>query len=121
MEINPISSSLIQQTQHKKDEVDAKTFENILKQAQKSKDQEKLQKACKEFESVFLNMLLKNMRNTVQESGFIQKSNAREIFESMLDEKIAQEATKGPGIGLAQQIYKQLSHNIKANTIDENI
>ncbi|WZL73632.1 rod-binding protein [Clostridiaceae bacterium 35-E11] len=121
MEINPIATSLIQQTQQKKSEVDGDAFENILKQAQETQDKKKLQEACKQFEAVFLSMLMKDMRSTVQDGGLMPKSNAREIFESMLDEKIAQEATKGPGIGLAQQMYKQLSRNIKINTIDENI
>lgn len=100
-----------------KEEVQGEQFKAVLEKAQENKDEKKLMKACKDLESVFVNMLLKNMRATVQSDGFIPKSYERETFEGMLDEQIAETIGKGQGMGLAQQMYKQLSRN----TVNRNI
>lgn len=78
-------------------------------------NQKNLKQACEQFEEYFLNMMLKNMRDTVETSSLTEKSNGRQIFEEMLDEKIAANMANGRGIGLANNIYKQLSKNIKIN------
>ncbi|SHI60873.1 Rod binding protein [Geosporobacter subterraneus DSM 17957] len=103
---------------NKKEEVKTEEFKNLLEQAQKSQDEKKLMDACRQFESVFINMLLKNMRNSIPEGGFIEKSYPREIFEGMFDEKMADEVSKGQGIGLAKQMYSQLSRTMKIKKID---
>ena len=72
-------------------------------------DPEKLMEVCKDFESIFLNMMLKQMRRTIPESDLVEKSFAREMYESMQDEELAKEMSRGQGIGLAQELYKQLS------------
>ncbi|MCD5413753.1 MAG: rod-binding protein [Clostridiales bacterium] len=70
-----------------------------------------LLEACKQFEAIFLNMMLQQMRSTVGTGGLTEKSQAREIFESMKDEKMTEEmAIDGGGIGLAKQLYQQLSN-----------
>ena len=81
-------------------------------QTRYKEDPEKLMEVCKQFESVFLNMMLKQMRATVAEGGLTEKSHGREIFESMQDEKLADEISKGNGVGLAQFLYKQMQRQI---------
>jgi flagellar protein FlgJ len=83
-----------------------------LEEAQQTKDEKKLKDACRQFESIFITMLLKNMRNTIPEGGYLQKSYPRQVFESMMDEKIAEEITKDHGMGLGQQLYKQLAKTV---------
>ncbi|MFT9495702.1 rod-binding protein [Anaerosolibacter sp.] len=104
--------------QYQKVESQTEPFKSMLDKAQsddkdKTQDEKKLMQACKDLESVFVNMMFKNMRATVPSDGFIEKSFGRETFESMLDEEIAKTIGKGQGVGLAQQMYKQLSRNIK--------
>lgn len=72
-------------------------------------DKERLLEACREFEAIFLNMMLKQMRSGVSESDFIEKSHARGIFEEMHDEELAKAMAQGRGVGLAQQLYQQLT------------
>jgi len=100
-------------TNLKNPETNLKSFEDVLKAAQQSKDSVKLKAACEQFEAVFIQMMMKNMRNTVQDGGFIEKSYAREMFEGMFDEEIAKEVAKGQGIGISQMMYDQLSQSIK--------
>ncbi|AOY75595.1 rod-binding protein [Clostridium formicaceticum] len=80
-----------------------------------TEDPKKLMEACKEFEAIFLNMMMQQMRRTVTEDSFIEKSYGREIYEGMQDEEIAKEMARGEGIGLAKQLYQQLSRNIKTS------
>ncbi|MDQ1318115.1 MAG: peptidoglycan hydrolase FlgJ [Candidatus Poribacteria bacterium] len=74
----------------------------------KGNDDVKMRGVCQEFESVFVSYLLKSMRKTVQNNaegdGF-----SREVYTSMMDEEIAKVVAKGPGIGLADTLYRQLS------------
>ncbi|OGO79593.1 MAG: hypothetical protein A2Y23_09495 [Clostridiales bacterium GWB2_37_7] len=87
-------------------------FEEILKQAQEEKDEKKLMEASKNLEAVFVNMMFKQMQNTVPKSGLTDGGMGEETFKDMLFEKYAEEATKGSGLGLAQIIFKQLSKNL---------
>lgn len=98
--------------------VKEESFERILEASMDAKDQKKLLASCQQFEAIFIQMMLKNMRSPANEEGFIQKSFAREIFEGMHDEKIAKEMAKGQGIGLAEQLYKQLSKQMKSKNIE---
>jgi len=94
-------------------------FKKILNNAMESQDQEKLKKACEDFEAIFVNMLLKSMKNTVDEGGLTKKSHAREMFEGMLNEEMASSIAKGRGIGIAEILYDSLSNeNKKGSQLD---
>ena len=69
-----------------------------------------LQKACKEFESLFLNQLLTSMRKTIPKSDLMGKeaSQEKEMYESMMDQEMAKSWSQGDGIGLANVLYQQL-------------
>jgi len=76
-----------------------------------TEDPKKLMEVCKEFESIFINMILKQSRSEISADGLTEKSYAREMFEEMQDEEMAQSMAKGKGVGLAQELYKQLSRS----------
>lgn len=73
---------------------------------------QQLKKACQQFESIFLYYLLQKMRDTVPKEGFFEQGVSYDIIQSMHDEALAEELSKGGGLGLADQIYKQLSKYI---------
>lgn len=77
------------------------------------KKKKELMKACQDFESIFLNIMLQEMRNTVPKDELTEQSLGKDIFESMLYEKYADEMAKSNSIGLAKIIYDQLSKNLK--------
>lgn len=81
---------------------------SIIESKNKGNDDIKMREVCQEFESVFVSYLLQSMRKTVQNNaegdGF-----SREVYTSMMDEEIAKIVAKGPGIGLADTLYRQLS------------
>jgi peptidoglycan hydrolase FlgJ len=81
---------------------------SMIESKKKGTDDIKMREACQEFESVFVTYLLQSMRKTVQNNaegdGF-----SREVYTSMMDEEIAKVISKGPGIGLADSLYRQFS------------
>ena len=54
-----------------------------------TQQQTKLRKACADFESLFLNYMLKSMRSSVPEGGITGGSEEGRMFQSMFDEKLA--------------------------------
>lgn len=86
-----------------------KSKENI----EKTREQKELLKACQQFESIFTNILMKEMRETVGDSSLTKKSRGREIFQSMYDEKLSDAISSGDnGIGIAKMLYNQMKNNI---------
>lgn len=120
MKIDPISS-INDINGIKMDTSRSKTdsFQQALEAAQKSGDKEKLLAACQDFEALFIQMMFKSMRNTIPKDGLIPKSFSQEVFEEMLDEELSKKMAKGQGIGLAQEIYKQLSRNLGSASAEE--
>lgn len=87
------------------------SFKNALEKAMETQDEKELKEACQEFEGYYLQQLFKEMRKTVPEGSFLEKSQGREIFEDMLYEEYAKDISKGNGVGLSDMLYKQLSKN----------
>ena len=95
------------------------TMTNTLQQAQlqakrtegprDSKYLSQLQKVSKDFESIFLSYMLKQMRKTVPEDPIFGNSNAKDIFQDMYDDATSRDLSKAGGIGLASILYKQLA------------
>ena len=74
-----------------------------------------LKETCCELESLFINYLLKEMRQTIDKSGFISGGKAEEIYTSMLDTHMAKQLAHKGGIGLSSIFMEQLSKGYKQN------
>lgn len=83
-------------------------FEAALKKAAESGDQTALKKACQDFESIFVQMVFKNMRSMETADPLIEKSQAQEIFEGMLDEELSKKVSSVGGMGIADMLFNQL-------------
>ena len=68
-----------------------------------------LEKACQEMESIFLNYLLKEMRNTINKSGLINGGTAENIYTGMLDTEMSKVISERGGIGLSKILQDQLA------------
>ena len=79
-----------------------------VKSAAAGQADRQLQAACRDMESLFLSYLLKEMRATVDKSGFIDGGKAEEIFTSLLDVEYSKQMSSTGGIGLASILLKQL-------------
>lgn len=115
MEIGGINNNYVNNSiDTAKNKVSDEDFEKKLQSAMDKKDDKELKKVCQEFEGLMLNMLYKQMKATVPKSDLLPADTGREIFESMLDDKLVEESSKSRNLGLADILYKQLSRQMEA-------
>lgn len=69
-----------------------------------------VRKAATQFEAMFLQMVLKSMRDAMPQSGLTQDSSSQ-MYTGMLDSQLSQKMA-GKGMGLAEVLTKQLSKQI---------
>jgi flagellar protein FlgJ len=82
--------------------------QSISKERSGSQKDDALRKACKDFESLFTNELLKSMRRTIEKCDLFHGGQAEEIYESLLDMELSKSmADTGPN-SIAAQLYDQL-------------
>jgi flagellar protein FlgJ len=81
-----------------------------LKNQSRNAPEASLKTAAKQFEGVFLNMMLKSMRDTVPQDG-PGNSQQTKMFQGMLDEQYASALSQGRGLGLADMIVRQFKAN----------
>ncbi|MFZ2525928.1 MAG: flagellar assembly peptidoglycan hydrolase FlgJ [Candidatus Ferrigenium altingense] len=89
--------------------LDTQSLEQLRAQAKHSPDQA-LKAAAQQFESVFLNMMLKSMREATPQDGMFESEQTK-MFTGMLDQQLAQ-SMSSRGVGLADIMVKQLSLNM---------
>jgi peptidoglycan hydrolase FlgJ len=68
----------------------------------------KLHDVANMYEQHFIREMMKQMRSTVSEGGFIKANNAEKIFQEQLDDQYADQWQKSGGIGFSKIIYDQL-------------
>jgi flagellar protein FlgJ len=78
-----------------------------LKQSAKTGSPEALKGAATQFESMFINMMMKSMRDATPQDGMLDSQETK-TFTSMLDQQMSQKLAKR-GIGLADVLVRQLS------------
>ncbi|MFP4363294.1 MAG: rod-binding protein [Spirochaetia bacterium] len=87
--------------------------QQVLDQGQRSAArQEELMNACEQFESIFIKQMLDSMRDTVPETGMMDGGMGEDVFEDMLYDEYAQSMTQNGRLGLARQLYDQLSNYV---------
>ena len=69
--------------------------------------QEALGEVARQFETIFLKMMLKSMRDTVPESELMDNDKTR-FYQSMYDDQISLDLSKRGDLGLAQMIVNQM-------------
>jgi flagellar protein FlgJ len=74
-----------------------------------AEDSKGLKQACNEFESLFIQHMLQQMRKTVPKNGLFNGGNAEDIYTSMLDGEMARRMSRNGGIGLSSVVYGRLA------------
>lgn len=87
---------------------DSKSLDG-LKQSSKDNSPEALKAAAKQFEALFMNMMLKSMRQAGGQDGPFDNEQSK-MYTSMLDQQLSQNMANR-GMGLADALVRQLSSN----------
>jgi flagellar protein FlgJ len=78
-----------------------------LKQSAKANSPDALKGAATQFEAMFLNMMLKSMRESGGQDGMLDSQDSK-TYTSMLDQQMSQTLAKR-GIGLADMLVRQMT------------
>ncbi len=86
--------------------------------AQFKKDpQQGLQAAAQQFEAMFLQMVMKSMRDATPQDGLLQSDSTR-FYTSLLDQQMAQNMANQPnGLGFAKMIEQQLGGRMQGSEL----
>ncbi len=79
-----------------------------LKQSAKAGSPEALKTASTQFEAMFINMMMKSMRDATPQGEGMLDSQQTKTFTTMLDQQMSQNLAKR-GVGLADVLIRQLS------------
>jgi len=89
--------------------IDANSI-NGLRSSAKQNSPEALKGAAKQFEAMFLNMVMKSMRDATPQDGPFDNQQTK-MFTSMLDQQMSQNLAQR-GVGLADVLIRQLSNSL---------
>lgn len=89
-----------------------RTPTNIKDEIRKDPYRKKLFDASVEFESMFVKLMLSQMRKSIEKQNMISGGYAEEIFEDMLYDEYAKNISKNESLGIAEQIYNTMSKSL---------
>lgn len=84
---------------------------NDLKVQARSDQQNAIKQVAKQFESLFMNMMLKSMRDASMGDPIFD-NNQSLMYRDMFDRQLTLSMSKGQGMGLADVLARQLTHQI---------
>ncbi len=99
---------------------------NAITQVGKTDQAKALKEVARQFESMFVGVMLKSMRdaNAVFEESNPLSSNESKFYRQMFDDQLALSLSKGKGMGLADTLYRQLKQQFDvkehAKSIENN-
>lgn len=66
----------------------------------------RLRRAAQDLEAVFLQSLLRTLRESGRVTGIFPRGHATRIYESLMDEEVARAMARGGGVGLADLLVR---------------
>lgn len=84
---------------------------NDLKHQARNDQQTAIKEVAKQFESLFMNMMLKSMRDASMGDPIFD-NNQSMVYRDMFDRQLALSISKGQGMGLAEVLARQLGQQI---------
>lgn len=80
-----------------------------LRESARQQSPESIKAAAKQFEALFMNMVMKSMREATPQEGMFDNQQTK-MYTSMLDQQLSQ-TLANRGVGLADVLARQLSAN----------
>lgn len=89
--------------------LDAQSVDKLRLQSKQDPDAA-LKAVAQQFEGIFMNMLLKSMREATPQDGPFDSEQGK-LYTQLYDQQLAQKLSAGKGIGLADMMVKQLTRS----------
>ncbi|WP_407278270.1 flagellar assembly peptidoglycan hydrolase FlgJ [Aromatoleum evansii] len=97
--------------------LDPRALADMKRLARDGNSPEGLRAAAKQFEALFMQMVLKSMRDAVPSTGMFDSDQTR-LFQALQDQQMAMNMAQGRGVGLADAILRQLGGETPAQAIE---
>jgi flagellar protein FlgJ len=91
-----------------------------LRRTVRNSPEEGLKQVSRQFEAMFMNMVLKSMREATPSNGLLDGGQNEKIYTSMLDQQLSQNLS-GRGLGLAEVMLAQLQRSVASGSTDMDI
>lgn len=94
-----------------------------LKALGKTDQSKAIEQVAKQFESIFIQQMLKSMRQAgdVLSKGGLFDSNEMKFHRDMLDQQLGLSMTQGQGLGLAESISRQLKRQYGLDKVEGDL
>jgi Rod binding domain-containing protein len=76
-------------------------------------DREKLKKACTEFESLMIFQMMKSMRQSSPQNGFLGMGPGQDIYQNLFDQEMSKSLARRGGLGIGEKIYRQMMQRME--------
>jgi flagellar protein FlgJ len=94
--------------------LDAQSVDKLRLQAKQDPDAA-LRAVAQQFEGIFMNMMLKSMREATPKDGMLDSEQGN-LYTQLFDQQLAQKLSTGKGLGVADMLVKQLTPKISAES-----
>jgi len=91
-----------------------------LKNAGSGNSDQALESVARQFEALFTQMIFKSMRNAELSSGLFD-NNQTKMYQDILDKQLSSSLSSHKGLGIADLLIRQLSHNPEPASSDKGI
>jgi flagellar protein FlgJ len=71
-------------------------------------EEQKLKKACDDFEALLIQFMFKSMKKTVPGNGILDGGYQQDMYESMFFQEVATKLARERGFGFGETLYRQL-------------
>ncbi len=85
-----------------------------MRAAAERNDPEVLREVASQFEALFVQQMLKSMRDASLGEPLLGNSDQHDMYQEMMDQQLAVEMSSGKGIGLADMLVRQLGGDAAA-------
>jgi len=92
------------------------SLDRLKFQASQNGGKESLKAAAQQFESYFLQMMLRSMRQTLSQDGPFDSQETK-MFSEMFDQQVAQKISQTKGLGLADMLVQQMQLSLEGQGI----
>jgi flagellar protein FlgJ len=93
-----------------------KSLDSLRLQAKQDNGKESVRAAAQQFESYFLQMMLRTMRQTLSQDGPFDSQETR-MFSEMFDQQVAQSISQSKGLGLADMLVQQMQLSLETQKV----
>jgi len=96
---------------------DFSQFTELRAQADRN-DPAAMREVARQFEALFVQMMMKNMRAASFGDPLFGNSKQHEMYQDMMDQQLALDMSRGKGIGMAETIMRQLGASPEVKATD---